>query len=68
MDPKKIKQKIHAAMCLLLREGGERDEQRTIDEWRFKAVEPPGEARPDSDIITDLYFRIKELYECEGGL
>jgi formate dehydrogenase major subunit len=36
-------------------------------QWRYKAVEPPGEARPDAEIISDLYFRIKELYEKEGG-
>lgn len=36
-------------------------------QWRYKAVEPPGEARPDAEIMTELYFRIKELYKKEGG-
>jgi formate dehydrogenase major subunit len=36
-------------------------------QWRYKAVDPPGEARPDADMITELQFRVAELYKKEGG-
>jgi formate dehydrogenase major subunit len=36
-------------------------------QWRYKAVDPPGEAMPDSEIMNELYFRVKSLYEKEGG-
>ncbi len=36
-------------------------------QWRYKAVEPLGEARADAEIINDLFFALKERYEAEGG-
>jgi formate dehydrogenase-N alpha subunit len=36
-------------------------------QWRYKAVEPPGEAMPDLDMMIRLFKRIRELYEKEGG-
>lgn len=36
-------------------------------QWRYKAVNPPGEAKSDTAIINELYFRVKKLYEKEGG-
>ena len=36
-------------------------------QWRYKAVNPPGDAKPDSEIMNALYFRLKELYEKDGG-
>jgi len=36
-------------------------------QWRYKAVEPPGEAKSDLWILNALYSHIKELYEREGG-
>ena len=68
MDPTKIKTEVFMLPCAFSfeKEGSVTNSGRLM-QWRFKAVEPPGEARPDSDIISDLYFRIKELYECEGG-
>ncbi len=36
-------------------------------QWRWKAVDPPGEARPDLEIITELMLKVIELYEAEGG-
>jgi formate dehydrogenase major subunit len=68
MDPTKIKTEVFMLPCAFSfeKEGSVTNSGRLM-QWRFKAVEPPGEARPDSDIISDLYFRIKELYEYEGG-
>ncbi len=68
MDPKKIKTEVFMLPCAfsLEKEGSVTNSGRLM-QWRYKTVEPPGEARPDAEIITDLYFRIKELYEKEGG-
>ena len=36
-------------------------------QWRYKAVEPPGEAKSDLWIIDQFHKRLKSLYEKEGG-
>jgi formate dehydrogenase-N alpha subunit len=36
-------------------------------QWRYRAVEPPGEAIPDLDMMIRLFKRIRKLYEEEGG-
>ncbi len=36
-------------------------------QWKWKAVDPPGHAKPDQEIIARLFLRIRELYEREGG-
>jgi formate dehydrogenase major subunit len=36
-------------------------------QWRWKAVEPPGEARSDLWILNQLMQRLRGLYESEGG-
>lgn len=36
-------------------------------QWRYKAVEPPGEAKDDLEIATELVLKLKDLYEAEGG-
>jgi formate dehydrogenase-N alpha subunit len=36
-------------------------------QWRYKAVEAPGEAIPDLDMMIRLFKRIRELYVKEGG-
>ncbi len=36
-------------------------------QWRYKAVDPPGQALPDSEIINELFWRVKRLYEEKGG-
>jgi formate dehydrogenase major subunit len=37
-------------------------------QWRYKGGMPPGDAWPDSEITTELYYRVKALYEKEGGV
>ena len=36
-------------------------------QWRYKAQEPVGQSMPDSEIMNDLFFKVKKLYEKEGG-
>ena len=36
-------------------------------QWRWKAVDPPGEAKSDSWIINQLMTRLRRLYETDPG-
>ena len=36
-------------------------------QWKWKAVDPPGEAKPDQEIIARIFLEVRELYEKEGG-
>ncbi len=37
-------------------------------QWHWVAAPPPGEARPDTQIMADLFLRVRRLYEQEGGV
>jgi formate dehydrogenase major subunit len=36
-------------------------------QWKWKAVDPPGQAKPDQEIIARLFLAVRALYEKEGG-
>ncbi len=36
-------------------------------QWKNAAVPPPGECRLDQDIIAQIFLRVRELYQTEGG-
>ena len=36
-------------------------------QWRWKALDPPGQAKPDLEIVVDLMLKVIDLYEAEGG-
>jgi formate dehydrogenase major subunit len=36
-------------------------------QWKNVAVPPPGQCRLDQDIIAQIFLRVKELYQKEGG-
>ena len=36
-------------------------------QWKWKAVDPPGEAKPDQEIIARIFLKVRELYAQEGG-
>lgn len=36
-------------------------------QWRYKAVEPREDQLDDLEIVSELYLKLKELYEAEGG-
>ncbi len=35
--------------------------------WKYKAVDPPGDAKPDQEIIARIFLKVRELYDKEGG-
>jgi formate dehydrogenase major subunit len=36
-------------------------------QWKNVAVPPPGECRLDQDIVAQIFLKVKELYQKEGG-
>ncbi len=36
-------------------------------QWRWKAIDPPGEAKADSWIINSLMIRLRKLYAADAG-
>ncbi len=36
-------------------------------QWHWKGADPPAEARPDTEIVAELFVRIRALYRKEGG-
>ena len=35
--------------------------------WKEKAVNPPGEAKPDLEIMARLFLKLREMYAKDGG-
>ena len=68
MDPKKIKTEVFFLPCAtsVEKEGSITNSGRWM-QWRYKAADPPGEARADGDIIVALWERIRNEYR-KGGL
>lgn len=68
MDPKEIQTEVFLLPCAASfeKEGSITNSSR-LAQWRYKAVEPLGKAMPDAEIINELYFRVKRLYQKEGG-
>ncbi len=48
------------------REGSKANSGRWI-QWTWKCQDPPGEAKSDLWIVYELFKKLQELYEAEGG-
>ncbi len=68
VDPKKIKTEVFFLPCaaFMEKEGSVTNSGRWA-QWRYKAQDPPGEAKPDGDIIVELFEEIRKLYAKGGG-
>lgn len=68
MDPKKIKTEVFYLPCAVAfeKEGSISNSGRWM-QWRYVAQAPLGEAKPDGDIIYELFEKIRALYAKEGG-
>jgi formate dehydrogenase major subunit len=38
-----------------------------LAQWRTAAIKPMGQSMPDSEIMNELYYRVKKLYQKEKG-
>ncbi len=36
-------------------------------QWKWAAVPPPGDAKLDQEILAQIFLRVRDLYEKEGG-
>ena len=37
-------------------------------QWKWKAVDPPGDAKPDQEIVARIFLKIRELYERKAAV
>jgi len=63
MNPKKVKTEVFMLPCAVSveKEGSITNSGRWM-QWRYKATEPRGDCRPDGDIMTDLFKKVRYLY------
>jgi formate dehydrogenase major subunit len=68
MDPKKIKTEVFQLPCagFLEKEGSISNSGRWM-QWRYKAANPPGVAKPDGDIMYELFKKVRAVYEKNKG-
>src|SRR5687767_4241638 len=36
-------------------------------QWKWKAVDPPGDAKTDQEIVSRIFLKVRELYARDGG-
>jgi len=36
-------------------------------QWKWKAIDPPGQAKTDQEILSRIYLAVRDLYKKEGG-
>jgi formate dehydrogenase major subunit len=36
-------------------------------QWKWKAIDPPGLAKPDQEILSRIFLAVRDLYRKEGG-
>jgi len=36
-------------------------------QWKWKAVDPPGQAKSDQEIVARIFLAVRDLYKKEGG-
>jgi len=68
MKTKEIQTEVFMLPCAssIEKEGSISNSGR-LAQWRYKAIEPVGESLPDGEIINELYFRVRDMYEKVGG-
>ena len=68
MDPKDIQTEVFLLPCSssVEKEGSITNSGRWA-QWRYKAIDPIGQSKPDSEIMNELFFRVKGLYQKQGG-
>jgi len=68
VDPKAIQTEVFRlpTTCFAEEEGSVISSSRVL-QWHWKAAEPPGEARTDIHIMSELHVRLRALYDKDGG-
>ena len=55
------------AACFAEKDGTFVNSSRWL-QWKYSALNPPGQAKPDQEIIARIFLRIRELYNEHGGV
>jgi anaerobic selenocysteine-containing dehydrogenase len=68
VDPTKVQTEVFRlpSTCFAEENGSLTNSGRWL-QWHFKGAEPPGEAKPDADIIAGIFLKLRELYRKDGG-
>jgi formate dehydrogenase major subunit len=68
IDPANIRTEVFLlpAACFAEKDGTFINSSRWL-QWKEAALEPPGDALPDQEIIGRLFLEIRRLYEKNGG-
>ena len=68
VDPKTIQTEVFRlpTTCFAEDEGSVVSSSRVL-QWHWKAAEPPGEARTDIAIMSELFTRLRAAYQKDGG-
>ncbi|MEN9629165.1 MAG: hypothetical protein RJA10_2392, partial [Pseudomonadota bacterium] len=68
VDPAQIKTEVFRfpTSCFAEETGSFTNSSRVIN-WKEKAVDPPGEAKTDSEIMARLFVKLRGMYAKDGG-
>jgi len=68
VDPAKIQTTVFRlpSGCFAEEEGSLVNSGRWL-QWHWKSAEPPGEGKPDVEIIAGLFMKLREMYRSQGG-
>jgi len=68
MKPADIKTEVFfLPACSSVEKEGSITNSSRLAQWRYRAIKPIGQSKPDSEIMNELYFRVRQLYEKEKG-
>ncbi len=68
VDPAKIQTEVFRfpTSCFAEETGTFTNSSRVIA-WKEKALDPPGESKPDSEIMARLFVKLRDMYAKDGG-
>jgi formate dehydrogenase major subunit len=68
VDPSKIDTEVIRlpTTCFAEEEGALVSSGRWL-QWHWKGADPPGEARNDMEIMSDIFLKLRDLYRKDGG-
>ncbi len=68
VDPSKIQTEVFRlpSTCFAEENGALTNSGRWL-QWHYKGANPPGDAKPDAEIIAGIFLKLRDLYQTEGG-
>ncbi len=68
VDPTKIQTEVFRlpSTCFAEENGSLTNSGRWL-QWHYQGAPPPGDAKPDAEIMAGIFLNLRELYRKEGG-